>query len=105
MSSQTRLALWDYIVRRLQLPAQLKLILLVIANYIEANGAQSRVTLGLLSRDTSLEPEALRSLLLSLEARDLVSKVLVYPEGRGSIIPLYSLSPSLLRAIQSPKGE
>ncbi|MBD2102312.1 hypothetical protein [Leptolyngbya sp. FACHB-261] len=103
MSPSLRLALWDYIVRRLKLPAQLKLILLVIANYIEPSGAQSRVTLGLLSRDSDLEPHALSPLLLSLEARNLVSKVMVYPEGRGSIIPLYSLSPSLLRAIQNPQ--
>ncbi|MBD2103591.1 hypothetical protein [Leptolyngbya sp. FACHB-261] len=101
MSSQARLALWDHIVRRLKLPAQLKLILLVIANYIEPNGGCSRVPLTLLSRDSNLETSELSLLLLSLEGRNLVSRVIVHPEGGGPTIVLYSLSATLLQAVQN----
>ncbi|MBD2099598.1 hypothetical protein [Leptolyngbya sp. FACHB-261] len=100
MTSQLRLRLADHIVRRLQLPALLKLMLLVIANYIEPNGSQSRVTLDLLSRNSNLDPEELKLLLVSLEARDLIRKVTVHPQGGGPTIPLYSLSPNLLRTVQ-----
>ncbi|MBD2102628.1 hypothetical protein [Leptolyngbya sp. FACHB-261] len=101
MSPTLRLALWDHIVRSLNLAAPLKLILLVIANYIEPNGALSRVPLNLLNRDSHLETSELRPLLLSLEARDLVRKVTVHSEGGGPTIALYSLSPNLLRAVQN----
>ncbi|MBD2102552.1 hypothetical protein [Leptolyngbya sp. FACHB-261] len=101
MSTNLRLALWDHITRRLNLSAQLKLILLTIANYLEPNSAHSRVTLALLSRDSNLEPQDLQPLLLGLEARDLVRKVTVHPEGGGPTIALYSLSPNLLRTVQN----
>ncbi|MBD2099962.1 hypothetical protein [Leptolyngbya sp. FACHB-261] len=103
MSPTLRLALWDHIVRSLNLAAPLKLILLVIANYIEPNGDLSRIPLNLLSRDSNLETSELHLLLLSLEARDLVRKVTVHPEGGGPTVSLYSLSPSLLRTVQKPK--
>ncbi|MBD2104824.1 hypothetical protein [Leptolyngbya sp. FACHB-261] len=101
MSPNLRLALWDHITRRLNLAAPLKLILLTIANYLEPNGGHSRVSLVLLSRDSNLEPQNLQPLLLSLEARDLVRKVTVHPEGGGPTIPLYSLSPNLLRTVHN----
>ncbi|MBD2101655.1 hypothetical protein [Leptolyngbya sp. FACHB-261] len=104
MSPNPRLALWDYTARRLKLPAPLKLILLTIANYIEPNGAQSRVSLALLSRDSSLEAQDIQPLLLVLEAQDLVRKVTVYPQSGGPTVSLYSLSPSLLRAVQNPEA-
>ncbi|MBD2100166.1 hypothetical protein [Leptolyngbya sp. FACHB-261] len=101
MSTNLRLALWDHITRQLNLAAPLKLILLTIANYLEPNGGHSRVTLNLLSRNSNLEPQDLQPLLLGLEARDLIRKVTVYPQGGGSTVSLYSLSPSLLRAVQN----
>ncbi|MBD2103872.1 hypothetical protein [Leptolyngbya sp. FACHB-261] len=102
MSLQHRLALWDHLTRRLKLSAHLKLVLLTIANYTEPNGSPSRVPLTLLSRDCSLEPGELSLLLLSLEGRNLVDKVLVQSHGSPTVA-LYSLSSHLLRAAISTK--
>ncbi len=98
MTSQTRLALWDYITRLPNLPPLLKLILLVLANYSDSRSLKSRVPLSLLVRDCNLSEKDLLRLLPSLEVANLIEKLSIPAERHGPNIPLYNLSSPLLQA-------
>ncbi|MBD2100151.1 hypothetical protein [Leptolyngbya sp. FACHB-261] len=100
--SQTRLILWDYITRSLNLSPPSKLLLLVIANYTDPRSLKASVPLSLLVLQCNLkEPEVTR-LLLPLEACHYTERHRVLTDT-GRAVTLCNLTPQLIqRALTFP---
>ncbi|MBD2103055.1 hypothetical protein [Leptolyngbya sp. FACHB-261] len=94
--SQRRLQIWDYISRQLKLMPQLKLILLILANYTDPQNQKANIPASLIIRDSGLRDEEIKRLLASLEAANWVESTRVLTDAGRSVI-LYNLSAQLLK--------
>ncbi|MBD2104695.1 hypothetical protein [Leptolyngbya sp. FACHB-261] len=101
MSSKTRLALWDYISRRQNLPASAKILLLVAANYTDPRTGRANLPISLFVRDGDVEESDVRRYIVRLETSNRLSK-LILPGDDISRPPstLFNLSPQLILSAQ-----
>ncbi|MBD2101078.1 hypothetical protein [Leptolyngbya sp. FACHB-261] len=95
--AQIRLALWDTISRDLTLPAQSKIILLVIANLTEPRSFKARIPISLIVVHGGLQESDVSRLLPTLEANRWVEKMLVPSSSGSPPVTLYNLTPPLIR--------
>ncbi|MBD2104470.1 hypothetical protein [Leptolyngbya sp. FACHB-261] len=94
--SQTRLMLWDYISRNLNLSPQSKLLLLLIANYTDPRSLKASVPISLLVLQCNLKEPEVNRLLLPLEACHYTERQRVLTDAGRSVI-LCHLNPQLIQ--------
>ncbi len=101
--SQVRLALWDYIIRELNLPAPSKLLLLILANFTDPRSHRANSPLSLLVLKSGLRQAEVVRLLSHLEANQWVEQTRVPAEPGCPPLPLYHLCGPLIQLALCPR--